>query len=121
MGIVAAAGVWALENMVERLAEDHANARRLAAGLSDVPGIGVDPATVKTDIVIFDVLPESGRTADGVCRALAALGVRTFTFGGTKIRAVTHNGVEQGDIDIVIRAIRDVMAASEKPGEPQGV
>src|ERR1700730_8470942 len=54
-GIIAAAGIYALEHNVERLAEDHANARAFADGIASLPGIGLDPATVETNIVLFDV------------------------------------------------------------------
>ena len=54
MGIIAAAGIVALESMVERLADDHANARRLAAGLAQIPGITLDPDAIQTNIVIFE-------------------------------------------------------------------
>ena len=54
-GIIAAACLYALDHHVERLAEDHANARRLAEGLAEIPGIELDPATVETNIVWFDV------------------------------------------------------------------
>ena len=59
-GIVAAGGLYALDHHVERLAEDHANARRLAEGLAELPGVELDPATVETNIVIFAVARRAG-------------------------------------------------------------
>ena len=69
-GIIAAAGIVALEQMVDRLAEDHANARRLAEGLAEIPGVGVDLARVQTNIVIFDLL-DGAPDAAGFAQALA--------------------------------------------------
>jgi threonine aldolase len=111
MGIIAAAGIYALESMVERLAEDHANGRRLAEGLASIPGISIDPEKVETDIVVFDVLPASGWTPEQVCKALDAKGVKVMPFGGDSIRAVTHYGIVAADVDAAVRAVADVMSS----------
>jgi threonine aldolase len=93
-GIVAAAGLYALDHHVERLAEDHARAKRLAEGLAELPGVGLDPATVETNIVIFDV-PDAAAFAG----ALAADEVGMSTFGATRVRAVTHLDVDDAGIE----------------------
>jgi threonine aldolase len=93
-GIVAAAGLYALDHHVERLAEDHARARRLAEGLATLPGVELDPATVETNIVIFAV-PD----APAFCASLAAQDVALSHFGPTRVRAVTHLDVDDAGID----------------------
>lgn len=109
-GIVAAAGVYALENNVERLAEDHDNARALAAGLSEVPGISLDATSVETNMVYFDV----GSTlapAPALCRTLESEhGVRLGAIDGARIRAVTHLDVSTEGINIALNAIKAVLA-----------
>ncbi len=99
-GILAAAGIHALENHVERLAEDHDHARRLAQGLDPIPGIEI-PAPVETNIVIFDV--------SDARRLIASLGDRGVALGAvteTRIRAVTHMGVSRDDIDACVEHVR---------------
>jgi threonine aldolase len=93
-GIVAAAGLHALDHHVERLAEDHARARRLAEGLAALPGVELDPLAVETNIVIFAV-PD----AVGFCAALAAQDVLMSQFGARRVRAVTHLDVDDAGID----------------------
>jgi threonine aldolase len=99
-GIVAAAGIYALEHHVDRLAQDHERARELARGLADLPGIAVDADQVETNIVMFDVR-ETGLTAEEfVRRTLERHGVRFGVFGPTLVRGVTHldlpaDGVER--------------------------
>jgi threonine aldolase len=104
-GIIAAAGIVALEQMVERLAEDHANARVLAEGLASFPQIEIDLATVQSDIVIFKM-----REGYGVPEAFArALGERGLLIGGIGrgyIRAVTHYGIDAGDIEEALEIMR---------------
>jgi threonine aldolase len=110
-GVIAAAGIVALDEMVERLAEDHENARRLAEGIADIPGIDVDPRKVQTDIVIFGVAPEH-MSAAALTAALRERGVQMSAVGATRIRAVTHYGIEASDVNAAIGAIREVMEAA---------
>jgi len=98
-GIVAAAGLHALDHHVERLADDHARARRLAEGLAELPGVDLDPATVETNIIIFAV-PD----ATAFCAALAADDVAMSHFGPTRVRAVTHLDVDDDGIDRALAA-----------------
>ena len=109
-GVIAAAGVVALEEMVDRLAEDHANARRLAEGIAAVPGLEIDPGKVQTDIVILSVDPERA-TASQLVEALRARGVQMGATGPSQIRAVTHYGIGAADVDAAIAAVRAAMEA----------
>jgi threonine aldolase len=107
-GVLAAAGIVALEQMVDRLAEDHANARRFSEGIAGVPGIVIDPAKVRTNIVIFEVA--SPRISNvQLVTALGARGVQVMPFGATQIRAVTHYGIEAAHVDQAIGAVREGM------------
>ncbi len=97
-GVIAAAGIIALEQMVERLAEDHANARMLAEGLAQIPGIAIDRALVQTDIVIFRLDGDRWTPAQFV-RALAERGVLIGEIGHGRLRAVTHYGITADQIE----------------------
>ena len=110
-GVLAAAGIVALETMVERLAEDHALARRLAQGLAILPGVQLDPSHVQTNIVIFELAPETLSPAELVT-ALAAQGVKLGAIGGRRLRAVTHHGIGSGDIDHALAAAQQVLESS---------
>jgi threonine aldolase len=107
-GIIAAACDYALDHHVDRLAEDHANARRLAEGLAGLPGIAMDAAEVETNLVYFDVTG-TGRTAAAFTEALLAKGVRMTEMGATRVRAVTHLDVDAGMIERAIAAIRELL------------
>ncbi|HKE81853.1 MAG TPA: threonine aldolase family protein [Solirubrobacteraceae bacterium] len=106
-GIVAAAGLYALDHHVERLADDHARARRLAEGLAELPGVALDPATVESNIVIFDV-PD----APAFCAALAEQDVAMSHFGPTRVRAVTHLDVDDDGIDRALAAATRALGAA---------
>jgi threonine aldolase len=93
-GIIAAAGLYALDHHVERLADDHARARRLAEGLAALPGVELDSTTVQTNIVIFTV-PD----AEAFCTALAAEDVAMSQFGPRRVRAVSHLDVDDDGIE----------------------
>ncbi|MDU4960634.1 MAG: low-specificity L-threonine aldolase [Sporomusaceae bacterium] len=98
-GILAAAGIIALTQMVDRLAEDHENAAYLADSLANC-GFGIDLTTVQTNIVIFDVAP-LGLAIEQLLADLAANGVKAVRFGPTRARMVTHYGISREDIDYV--------------------
>ncbi len=106
-GVIAAAGIVALEQMVDRLAEDHENARRLAFGLAEIPGISLDPEQVRTNIVIFDLVAERPTPAE-FAAGLESEGVKVLALGG-RIRLVTHHGIDAADIDRALAVIRRVM------------
>jgi threonine aldolase len=104
-GILAAAGIVALEQMVDRLAEDHANARRLAQGIADLPGLVIDPETVQTDIVIFGVVSNRFSASQWVA-ALLEQGIQMSAIGPAQIRAVTHYGITDADIETTLGAMK---------------
>jgi threonine aldolase len=106
-GIIAAACEYALDHQLTRLAEDHANARRLAEGIADLRGISIDPAEVETNLVYFDIAG-TGRTASSFSDALLAKGVRVTEMGTTRIRAVTHLDVNAAMIEQAIQAIASI-------------
>ena len=109
-GILAAAGVHALDHHVDRLADDHRNARRFAEGAAHVPGLALDLDSVESNIVYFEVEESVGRTAKEVSAALAERGVSIGALGPRMLRAVTHLDVGAGDVDTALEALRDVMA-----------
>jgi threonine aldolase len=109
-GIIAAAGVYALEHNVERLAEDHANAKRLAEGLTDIAGISIAPEEVETNMVYFAVDPARMSATELAERLLAAHGVRVGPMDEQSLRAVTHLDVAASDIEDAIQAVREVLA-----------
>jgi threonine aldolase len=101
-GVLAAAGLVALTEMVDRLAEDHENARVLATGLAALPGLVVDPASLHTNIVIFRVAP--GLDGRAFVESARREGVWVIDMGGGRLRAVTHEGITAQDC-------RDAVAA----------
>lgn len=107
-GVLAAAGIVALEQMVERLGEDHANARRFALGLADIPGIVIEPETVQTNIVIFGIR-NCGLALEDVGARLTSQGLRVSQIEPTRFRAVTHYGITADDIDAALAIIAKVM------------
>lgn len=109
-GIIAAAGIIALEQMVDRLAEDHANAKRLAEGLASIPGIVIDPASVQTNIVMFG-LKNSRLPLAEISARFAAEGVKINPMTATQFRAVTHYGIERQDIEVALVVIQRVVAS----------
>jgi threonine aldolase len=106
-GIVAAGALWALDHHVERLAQDHEHARTLAEGLSQLPGVEIDPAEVSTNIVIFRV-----RDASALCTQLAASGVIMGALDDRTVRAVTHLDVGAEDITTALEAVGAAVAAA---------
>jgi threonine aldolase len=105
-GIIAAGGVYALTHHVDRLAEDHANARRLADGLAGLPGIKLDPADVETNLIFFDVT--GALDAATAVQRLLSHGIRMGDMGPRTIRAVTHLDVDRAGIDRALAAAREV-------------
>ncbi|MEA2282394.1 MAG: threonine aldolase [Solirubrobacteraceae bacterium] len=104
-GIVAAGALHALDHHVERLAEDHANARALAEGLAALPGVELDPAKVETNIVVFSV-PD----APVFSAALERAGVIVGPLDAHTVRAVTHLDVSAADVATALSAAADVLA-----------
>ena len=106
IGILAAAGLIALEEGPKRLHEDHSNAKRLAAGLAEIQGVSIDPAGVETNIVIFDV---SGTgSASVLVDRLKASGVLAIAISETRIRMVTHLDISVQNIDTAVETFQNV-------------
>ena len=103
-GIVAAAGLYALDHHVERLAEDHAHARVLAEGLAAIPGVEIDAARVETNIVIFAV-PD----AAGLAAGLEEAGVEASRLDSRRVRMVTHLDVDRAGVERALAAVRDTL------------
>ena len=97
-GVLAAAGLVALDTMIDRMADDHANARQLARGLANVDGLSVDPDSIQTNIVIFQVDP-SVATAQELIAALEREEVKVTYPGQRSIRMVTHRHIDGSDVD----------------------
>ena len=109
VGIIAAAGIVALETMVDRLAEDHARARRLAAYLAELPGIQCDLEAVQTNMVFFRVT-DPRYTCQSFLEALRQHDVRMGELGHGRIRAALHYGISDAALEQVIRAFKAVLA-----------
>jgi threonine aldolase len=109
-GVLAAAGIVALETMVDRLADDHTNARCLAEGLAALPRIVLDPARIQSNIVIFDLAPGAPSPSE-LGAARAARGGKMGVVGPCRIRAVTHYGIEAADVEVAVEAARAVLNA----------
>lgn len=106
-GIIAAAGIEALEHMTERLAEDHDNAKRLARGIAEIPNLSIEPERVQTNIVFFDLAGDA-LSAEQLLSRLADKGVKILQLGPSRLRAVTHYGIGAGDIDLTLAALEQV-------------
>ena len=106
-GIIAAAGIVALEQMVDRLAEDHENARILAEGLANIPGIRIDLDAVQTNLVFLGI-DSSAMTAEDFSAGMAEQGIRC-SGGYGSIRMVTHYGITADDVRAAVRAAEKVM------------
>lgn len=107
IGILAAAGLIALDEGPQRLHEDHENAKALAIGLANIPGIRIDPDKVVTNIVIFDV-SSTGKTQDELVKLLEQNGVLAVGFG-TQIRMVTHLDLSAHDIEMTIKTLESLL------------
>jgi len=108
-GIIAAACIYALEHHVERLAEDHDNAKYLAHKLHEIPRIGIHPKNVETNIVVFDV-SQTGKTAAEIAAELLPLGVRLSVVGRCTLRAVMYLDITRRHIDEAVGIIGKYMA-----------
>ena len=112
-GILASAALYALEHHRARLVEDHDNARRLAAGLAEIPGLRVDLASVQTNMVFFDLDPALAMTAAELCRKLDAVGVRVLPSGLRRVRAVCHLDVDTTMISVTIDRVATALGVGK--------
>jgi threonine aldolase len=110
-GLLAAAALFALEHHVERLADDHANARELARGIASVPGLRpiTAPERVPTNMVFFDVDP-GACTGPELCARLERRGVRMIALDPQRVRAVTHLDVDRAGIARAVEALRSAIS-----------
>ncbi|MBD0336541.1 MAG: low-specificity L-threonine aldolase [Cyanobacteria bacterium Co-bin13] len=109
-GILAAAGLIALQEMTQRLAADHTNAQRLAQGLAQIPGILINPEQVQTNMVFFSladtvpILPQ-----DLMAKLYDTYGIRLGSYGGQKFRAVTHYWIQPHHVEALLSALREIL------------
>lgn len=106
-GFLAAAGIIALEKMPSRLNEDHENARLLAEGLCNIPGIKIDMETVQTNIIVCDIA-NLNMSADEFSSKLYEKGIKINGGGGTTVRFVTHYGIARSDIETALESIKSI-------------
>lgn len=115
VGVLAAAGLVALEQMVERLAEDHRRAHTLARGLSELPAVELDPERVATNILVFRLRSELFPAIGGVSPAqrlasgLRERGILCGAFGATEVRMVTHYEIDDDAVETALAAVRVVL------------
>jgi threonine aldolase len=105
VGVLCAAALYALDHQVQRLAEDHENAQKLAQGLAELPGVALDLSSVQTNIVIFDVQPIAARA---FAQRAAEQGVSLNAIAPQRLRAVTHLGVTARDIDTALSRFANI-------------
>jgi threonine aldolase len=114
VGMLAAACLYALDHHLDRLTEDHANARAFARALAEIPGVRVEVDSVETNIVVFDV-GETGLGVEEILKRLRDRGVLMVPFGPTLIRAVTHLDASRDQVLAAAAAVAAVVGASPKP------
>ena len=108
MGVMAAAGLVALDTMIDRLADDHANAKRLAEGLANIDGLSVDSDLIQTNIVIFEV-DQSVGSANDLISALDREGVKIGSPGPQAIRMVTHRHISSDDVEEALSRVSNAV------------
>jgi threonine aldolase len=109
-GIIAAAGIVGLTDMIDRLAEDHALARRLAEGLAGIPGIAIDPQAVETNILFFALRGPEGSVQSPASLVAAAKAAGIVLDGyAERVRAATHSGITRQDVDRAVETIGQIM------------
>lgn len=115
-GILAAAGLIALEKMPERLHEDHANAQCLAGELANIPGVRIDPSSVQTNILMFDIAG-TGFAATSLSDELRKLGVLANGVTSNTMRMVTHFDVSRADCESAAAALRRIVGTRHHPAK----
>lgn len=111
VGVLAAAALVALEESPPRIHEDHANARRLAEGLARIDGIRIDPESVVTNIVLFDITA-TGKTSAEICARLKERNILAIAFG-PEVRMVTHYDVTRADIETTLRETEKAVSSEQ--------
>ena len=107
-GIIAAPGLVALDKMVARLAEDHANARRLAEGIAEIEGLQIDLSRVRTNIIYFDVSSKK-TSVEQIRDGMEKRGIKVLPTGPDRFRMVTHYGIDEEDVDRTIAGLKEVV------------
>lgn len=118
-GVLAAAGIVALNTMIERLKEDHARARLLAAGIASIPGMQVDPGNPKTNMVFCSISPEVADNAQAVAEKLKSYGVLVGVVAQRRFRLVTHYWIDDAGVEQAIDAFSRVLHAAVPASEYQ--
>lgn len=108
VGVLAAAGIVALEKMIARLAEDHTNAQLLARGVAEIPGVKIDPEKAQTNIVIFDI-SDTGMNTTELAAALKAREVLANGISPCEMRMVTHHDLSRADCETAVEVVRDLL------------
>ncbi len=108
-GVLAAAGLVALDEMLPRLDEDHLTARRLAERIAEAPGVDLDPAMVETNIVYFSVTSEAALDAATLVERLRQRGVLAHALGASRVRMVTHYEISMDDVERAGAAVRELL------------
>jgi len=108
-GVLAAAGLVALDEMLPRLAEDHRTARRLAELIAEAPGVDLDPARVDTNIVFFSVTPEALLDAQQLAARLLKRGILSNALGPSRVRMVTHYEISMDDVETAGAAVQELL------------
>jgi len=111
-GVLAAAGLVALETMIERLDDDHANARRMAAGLRGLPGLALDTSAPASNMVYFNLLPQAAVTPMQLVERVRERGVVLDGDGTRRFRLVTHAWVSAADVDATVAAFEDILGST---------
>jgi threonine aldolase len=107
-GIIAAAGIYALQNRVVRLADDHLMARRLAEGIQKIEGLETRLDLIRTNLVFFDLL-DGKMTENRLVESAASRGVHFLPVGNRRFRLVTHFGLTVEDMDLAVKVLEEVM------------
>ena len=110
VGVIAAAGLVALEKMTVRLEEDHANAQLLAKGLAAIRGVNIDPERAQTNILVFDITG-TGQTTAGFSAKLKQRGVLADGINAREMRMVTHKDISRHDCEVALGAVSEVLSA----------
>jgi threonine aldolase len=108
-GVLAVAGIVALETMVERLAEDHARARNLADGLRVIPGLELDPAVPQSNMVFANLTPSVPWTAAQVAEKLRGVGIKVMASGPRRFRMVTHYWIDDAAIERTVAGFKSIL------------
>ena len=118
-GIIAAGALYGLDHHIDRLAEDHANARELATAIAAIEGLTLDPPDVETNIVIFVVSPKLGTAAD-FCARLKEAGVLMLPIAAQQVRALAHLDVSRADVTSAVEVLKRVAGELASGAKPSG-